>query len=61
MLSRSTVSVVPLSAFADLEVVVVVDGATYVHQINQATKVQDLQGACNFLLKLIDEAKTSHG
>lgn len=26
MLSRSTVSVVPLSAFADLEVVVVVDG-----------------------------------
>lgn len=50
-----------LTAQMPQRVVVVVDGTTYVHQINQATKVQDLQGACNYLLKLIDEAKTSHG
>lgn len=36
-------------------IVVVVDGVTHIQQVNPATKVANLQAACNYLLALIDQ------
>lgn len=37
-------------------IVVAVDGVTYIQEVKPATKVANLQAACNYLLALIDQA-----